>query len=188
MRFLRPRAMEHVPESRIDQRKDLQEYTPADSSAHRRSASGLRHIPLAAHRNVTRLGPPRKHTCPPPVRISPNAAFRTRYDRRHLTRPLPTSVCATARRGHLDTGVGDARRASTATKVMHKVLAGDPELGSTFLSEIVPVKGVKTVGALRHRLRAGIMAASPHRDAAARFIAMLTPRGVWKTFGFEPAA
>jgi hypothetical protein len=42
--------------------KDLQDYMPADGGARRRSTSGLQLTPLAAHRNVTRLGSPRKHT------------------------------------------------------------------------------------------------------------------------------
>ena len=81
-------------------------------------------------------------------------------------------------------------------EVVDKVLAGDAELGSTFLSEIVPVKGVKAVGPLPAAIQnttayaAGVMAASGNRDAAERFIAMLTApaqRGAWIALGFEPA-
>ena len=81
-------------------------------------------------------------------------------------------------------------------EVVEKVLAGDAEIGSTFISEIVPVTGVKLVGALPSTIgnattyAAGIMAASAHRDAAASFIALLTAPGrrdVWASLGFEPA-
>jgi molybdate transport system substrate-binding protein len=81
-------------------------------------------------------------------------------------------------------------------EVVERVIAGDAEIGSTFISEIVPVKGVKVVGALPAAIQnatiyaAGIMAASSHRDAAGRFIAMLTApaqRDAWMSLGFEPA-
>jgi molybdate transport system substrate-binding protein len=80
--------------------------------------------------------------------------------------------------------------------VVERVLAGDAEIGSTFISEIVPVKGVKVVGSLPAAIQnattyaAGIMAASSHREAASRFIAMLTApaqRDAWMSLGFEPA-
>jgi molybdate transport system substrate-binding protein len=81
-------------------------------------------------------------------------------------------------------------------EVVEKVLGGAAEIGSTFLSEIVPVKGVRLVGPLPAPIEnvtayaAGIMAASANREAAARFIAMLTApaqREAWMSFGFEPA-
>jgi molybdate transport system substrate-binding protein len=81
-------------------------------------------------------------------------------------------------------------------EVVDKVLAGDAELGSTFISEIVPVRGVKVVGPLPAAIQnatayaAGVMAGSSHRDAAASFIAMLTApaqRDAWIALGFEPA-
>ena len=81
-------------------------------------------------------------------------------------------------------------------EVVEKVLAGDAELGSTFISEIVPVKGVKVVGPLPAAIQnatayaAGIMAGSGNGEAAARFIAMLTApaeREAWMSRGFEPA-
>jgi molybdate transport system substrate-binding protein len=81
-------------------------------------------------------------------------------------------------------------------EVVDKVLAGDAELGSTFVSEIVPVKGVKVVGSLPAAIQnatayaAGVMAGSKHRNAAERFIAMLTApaqRDAWMSLGFEPA-
>jgi molybdate transport system substrate-binding protein len=99
-------------------------------------------------------------------------------------------------------GIADAMRAKAlpcinGDEVVDKVLAGDAELGSTFLSEIVPVKGVKAVGPLPAPIAnvtayaAGIMAGSNHGEAAARFIAMLAApgqRGSWVSFGFEPVA
>jgi molybdate transport system substrate-binding protein len=80
--------------------------------------------------------------------------------------------------------------------VVERVLAGDAEIGSTFISEIVPVKGVKVVGSLPAAIQnattyaAGIMAGSSHREAADRFITMLTApaqRDAWMSLGFEPA-
>jgi molybdate transport system substrate-binding protein len=89
-----------------------------------------------------------------------------------------------------------ALRCINGDEVVNRVLAGDAELGSTFISEIVPVKGVKVAGALPAAIEnstayaAGVMAGSSHRDAAARFIAMLTApaqRQAWMVLGFEPA-
>jgi molybdate transport system substrate-binding protein len=99
-------------------------------------------------------------------------------------------------------GIADAMRAKALTcingdEVVDKVLAGDAELGSTFLSEIVPVKGVRSAGALPAPIEnvtayaTGVMAGSGNAEAAARFIAMLTVPGereVWRSLGFEPAA
>jgi molybdate transport system substrate-binding protein len=81
-------------------------------------------------------------------------------------------------------------------EVVEKVLSGDAEIGSTFISEIVPVKGVKVVGPLPAAIEnatayaAGIMAGSNNREAAGRFIAMLTAPAqseAWMSLGFEPA-
>lgn len=81
-------------------------------------------------------------------------------------------------------------------EVVDKVRAGAAEIGSTFISEIVPATGVTLVGPLPAAIgnatayAAGIMAASANREAAARFIAMLTApsrRDVWTLLGFEPA-
>lgn len=80
--------------------------------------------------------------------------------------------------------------------VVDKVAAGEAEIGSTFLSEIVPMKAVKAVGPLPQPIQnatayaAGIMTGSSHREAAGRFIAMLTApaqREAWLSLGFEPA-
>ena len=81
-------------------------------------------------------------------------------------------------------------------EVVDKVSAGDAEIGSTFLSEIVPMKAVKAVGPLPQPIQnatayaAGIMTGSSNREAAGRFIAMLTApaqREAWLSLGFEPA-
>ena len=81
-------------------------------------------------------------------------------------------------------------------EVVDKVSAGDAEIGSTFLSEIVPMKAVKAVGPLPQPIQnatayaAGIMTGSSNREAAERFIAMLTApaqRHAWLSLGFEPA-
>jgi molybdate transport system substrate-binding protein len=80
--------------------------------------------------------------------------------------------------------------------VVDKVAAGEAEIGSTFLSEIVPMKAVKAVGPLPQPIQnatayaAGIMTGSGNREAASRFIAMLTApaqREAWLSLGFEPA-
>ena len=80
-------------------------------------------------------------------------------------------------------------------EVVDKVSAGDAEIGSTFLSEIVPMKAVKAVGALPPPMQnatayaAGIMTGSSNPEAAERFIAMLTApaqRNAWLSLGFEP--
>ena len=81
-------------------------------------------------------------------------------------------------------------------EVVDKVSVGDAEIGSTFLSEIVPMKAVKAVGPLPAPIQnatayaAGIMTGSSNREAAGRFIAMLTApaqREAWLSLGFEPA-
>ena len=81
-------------------------------------------------------------------------------------------------------------------EVVDKVSVGDAEIGSTFLSEIVPMKAVKAVGPLPAPIQnatayaAGIMTGSRNHEAAGRFIAMLTApaqREAWLSLGFEPA-
>jgi molybdate transport system substrate-binding protein len=98
-------------------------------------------------------------------------------------------------------GIADSVRAKAlhcinGDEVVEKVLSGDAEIGSTFISEIVPVKGVNVVGPLPAAIQnatayaAGIMAGSPNREAAGRFIAMLSApaqRDAWMSLGFEPA-
>ncbi|MCC6775691.1 MAG: substrate-binding domain-containing protein [Hyphomicrobiales bacterium] len=80
--------------------------------------------------------------------------------------------------------------------VVEKVLSGEAELGSTFISEIVPIAGVALVGALPAAIEnattyaAGVMAGSARQQDGARFIAMLTApaeRAAWMSLGFEPA-
>lgn len=89
-----------------------------------------------------------------------------------------------------------ALRCINGDEVVEKVIAGDAEIGSTFLSEIAPVKGVEVVGPLPAPIQnvtayaACIAATSIDRDAAGKFIAMLSAperRETWMSFGFEPA-
>jgi molybdate transport system substrate-binding protein len=89
-----------------------------------------------------------------------------------------------------------ARLCVDGDQVVEKVSAGDAEIGSTFISEIVPAQGVTLVGPLPAGIQnatdyaAGIMAGSGNREAAGRFIAMLTApaqREAWMSLGFEPA-
>jgi molybdate transport system substrate-binding protein len=98
-------------------------------------------------------------------------------------------------------GIADAVRTKTVLcingdEVVEKVLSGDAEVGSTFISEIVPVTGVKVVGPLPAAIEnatayaAGVMADSSNREAASQFIAMLTAPAqgdAWISLGFEPA-
>jgi molybdate transport system substrate-binding protein len=89
-----------------------------------------------------------------------------------------------------------ALRCINGDKVVDKVLAGAAELGSPFLSEIMPVKGGRAAGPLPAApienvtaYAARVMAGSPNGAAAARFIAMLTApaqRAAWVSFWFEP--
>src|SRR5258708_7866147 len=85
---------------------------------------------------------------------------------------------------------------SNGDEVVEKVSAGDAEIGSTFMSEIVPSKGVKVVGPLpapianRNAYAPRLLAGSRNREAAERFIAALTApaqRATWIAMGFEPA-
>ena len=90
----------------------------------------------------------------------------------------------------------EALLCSNGDEVVEKVSAGDAEIGSTFMSEIVPSKGVRVVGPLpaaianANAYAAGIIAGSRNREAAERFIAALTApaqRATWIAMGFEPA-
>ena len=85
---------------------------------------------------------------------------------------------------------------SDGDEVVEKVSAGDADIGSTFISEMVQSKGVKVVGPLQAPIAhatayaAGITAASHNREAAERFIAALTvpaQRAAWIAMGFEAA-
>lgn len=80
--------------------------------------------------------------------------------------------------------------------VVDKVLAGEAELASTFLSEIVPRPGMKSAGplpaAISHGMSyaAGIAAGSANRPGAQRFIDLMTgpaQREFLVSCGFEPA-
>lgn len=81
-------------------------------------------------------------------------------------------------------------------EVVDKVAAGEAELGSTFISEIVPRAGMKVVGPLPAAIgnatayAAGVSATCRNREGARAFIAMLSDpaqRPFWVSRGFEPA-
>jgi molybdate transport system substrate-binding protein len=81
-------------------------------------------------------------------------------------------------------------------EVVDKVAAGEAEIGSTFISEIVPRAGMTVVGPLPPEIgnatayAAGVAAGSPNRTAARQFIALLAApgqRNFWISRGFEPA-
>jgi molybdate transport system substrate-binding protein len=86
---------------------------------------------------------------------------------------------------------------TTGRKVAEAVARGDAELGITFTSEFVPIRGTKVVGPLPASMQftngyaAAIPATSAAIGAARDFIAFLTrPAGRehFKAFGLEPSA
>jgi molybdate transport system substrate-binding protein len=98
-------------------------------------------------------------------------------------------------------GILDAVRRKTlfcvdGIVVVDKVIAGEAELASTFLSEIVPRPGMKSAGplpaAIGHGMSyaAGVSAGSANRAGAQRFIDLMTGPAQWEflvSCGFEPA-
>jgi molybdate transport system substrate-binding protein len=98
-------------------------------------------------------------------------------------------------------GIADAMRPKSllcinGDEVVDKVAAGEAEIGSTFISEIVPRAGMKVVGPLPAEIgnatsyAAGIAAGSTRRAAAQQFIGLLTAPGqrdFWVSRGFEPS-
>ncbi len=88
-----------------------------------------------------------------------------------------------------------ARLGRNGRAVAESVASGEAEIGSTFISEILPVAGVQMVGPLPADIQnataymAGIAAESPNRAAATAFLAALTAparRPQWTAAGFEP--
>lgn len=80
--------------------------------------------------------------------------------------------------------------------VATSIAEGRAELGTTFISEVLPVKGAKVVGPLPGALHnantytAAIHAGSPRREAAAALLRQLTDpasRERWTAAGLEPA-
>jgi molybdate transport system substrate-binding protein len=76
------------------------------------------------------------------------------------------------------------------------VAEGKAEIGTTFISEVLPIKGAKVVGPLPGDLHnantytAAIPVSSPARDAAAALLRALTDpatTGRWTAAGLEPA-
>jgi molybdate transport system substrate-binding protein len=82
------------------------------------------------------------------------------------------------------------------TEVAQSIAEGRAEIGTTFISEVLPVKGVKVVGPLPGALHtantytAAIPAGSPNRAAATAILRALTDpatRARWLAAGLEPA-
>ena len=80
--------------------------------------------------------------------------------------------------------------------VSEKVAGGKAAIGTTFISEALPVKGLKILGPLPGELNttntysAAVYAKSANRDAALAVLAALTDpatRGRWTAAGLEPA-
>jgi molybdate transport system substrate-binding protein len=81
-------------------------------------------------------------------------------------------------------------------EVARSIAEGRAEIGTTFISEILPVKGVKVIGPLPGELHtantytAAIPAGSASRDAATALLRALTDpatRARWTAAGLEPA-
>ena len=81
-------------------------------------------------------------------------------------------------------------------EVARSIAEGRAEIGTTFISEVLPVKGVKVVGPLPGELHnantytAAIPAGSRNRETAAALLRALTDpatRGRWTAAGLEPA-
>jgi len=98
-------------------------------------------------------------------------------------------------------GVADAvdRKAvlgKRGAEVARLIAEGRAEIGTTFISEVLPVKGAKVVGPLPGALHnantytAAVLAGSPNREAAMALLRALTDpatRGRWTAAGLEPA-
>ena len=81
-------------------------------------------------------------------------------------------------------------------EVAQSIADGRAELGTTFISEVLPVKGVKVIGPLPGELHnantytAAIPAGGPNRQVAAALLRALTDpatRARWTAAGLEPA-
>jgi molybdate transport system substrate-binding protein len=82
------------------------------------------------------------------------------------------------------------------SEVAHSIAEGRAEIGTTFISEVLPVKGVKVIGPLPGELHtantytAAIPAGSASRAAATALLRALTnpaTRARWSAAGLEPA-
>ena len=80
--------------------------------------------------------------------------------------------------------------------VATSIAEGRAEIGTTFISEVLPVKGAKVIGTLPGELHnsntytAAIMAGSGSREGAQALLARLTDpasRARWTAAGLEPA-
>jgi molybdate transport system substrate-binding protein len=100
-----------------------------------------------------------------------------------------------------DLGIADAVNAKAVMckgglDVSTKIAGKLAEIGTTFISEALPVKGLKVVGTLPGELHnantytAAIHSKAVNREGAAAFIAFLTDpatRPRWAAAGLEPA-
>lgn len=80
--------------------------------------------------------------------------------------------------------------------VVSRILSGEADLGSTFISEFFLKDGIASAGALPAPIgnatsySAALLASGKDRDTARAFIAMITSpqqRSMWTSSGFEPA-
>lgn len=141
---------------------------------------------------------------PLPDISTPEAFKRTLLDARSIAYTSPqaggtSGIYLTGLIERLGIAAAVSRKAllcRNGDEVVDKVIAGDAEIGSTFLSEIVPRTGIKVVGPLPPPIgnatayAAGILAGSRNRDAARQFIALLTEPAqnqFWVSKGFNPA-
>jgi len=99
-------------------------------------------------------------------------------------------------------GIADAVNAKAVLlgrgyQVAEAVASGEADIGTTFVSEILTVKGAKVVGPLPPGLHnvntytGAVLAGSGHRDIAAAFLRKLVDpanRGQWTAAGLEPAS
>src|SRR5664280_1226948 len=94
------------------------------------------------------------------------------------------------------TVTGVAVRGKRGAEVAASIAEGRAEIGTTFISEVLPVKGVKVIGPLPGELHtantytAAIPAGSASRSAATALLRALTDpatRARWTAAGLEPA-
>ena len=98
-------------------------------------------------------------------------------------------------------GVADAIdrkavRCASGADVTQRVADGQAEIGMTFISEMLPIRGARVIGPLPSPLgsdttyEAGVAWSSGERAMASALLAALTrpaARDVWRAAGFEPA-
>jgi len=87
-------------------------------------------------------------------------------------------------------------RCASGADVTQRVADGQAEIGMTFISEMLPIRGARVIGPLPSPLgsdttyEAGVALSSGERTMASALLAALTrpdARDVWRAAGFEPA-